>query len=143
MAASKRLKTLRILVILNLVLMLVLLLFGVSAESPSGTAASALSLLQPSGAILIAHMLIGLVLGAVSLANLFFSLRSGLRRIQLSGLFAFLSILTAGIGGIFFVLSNFRNTAILFALFPLFISAVVFYILEYVFLSRGLRSQAA
>ena len=142
MPNSSRLRTLRTLVIMNLCLMVLLLLFGltfdtkgiVRATTSNVTAGQLVSALNQAGIASYLHMGIGIVLGIFSLVNMVLSLRSGIRRVQVFGTLAFLSILAAGIVGLFFVASGFQKTGLLVGLVPLFMLAFLAYVLEWFFL---------
>lgn len=55
------------------------------------------------------HAVLGFLIWLVGLVNLVLSLRSGVRRVQVFGFLAFLSLTLAGLGGTFFVASGFNN----------------------------------
>ncbi len=133
MLTPARRKTLQILVILIMILLALLLLFGL-AFNTKGLTGAALSDLGHTGPAPFFHMGIGLLVGLGALINMILSLRSGERRVQVFGTLAFASILIAGSLGLVFISSGFRDTALLLGLVPLFVLAVVSYILELVFL---------
>lgn len=141
---DSRVRTLRNLVFLNLGLLLLLLVFGLAFDSAGAarvrsplspgqvntSSASILAGLAQAGPSAFIHMLLGVVVGLLSILNMAAALRSGVRRIQVFGTLAFLSILAAGSLGLVFVASGFRDTFLLLGLVPLFILAVISYLLE-------------
>lgn len=59
--------------------------------------------------IVMAHMFLGILIGLISLGILFLSIRTGSLRILLSSIGLFLSVLLAGIDGLFFLFDGENN----------------------------------
>ncbi|HVM72491.1 MAG TPA: hypothetical protein VMT91_12090 [Anaerolineales bacterium] len=92
------------------------------------------SALQQAGAVTVIHASLGSGLVIFSLINLFLSLRSGLRSVQVFGSLAFLTTLLAAITGLLFTLSGFQNDGDTHGMATNFLLSFTFYFLELYFL---------
>jgi hypothetical protein len=140
--ATNRLKGLRVMVIVMLVLLGLQYEFGmaVNLANPPSLAPIGFSLngvsnaLNQVGAVAVIHASLGSTLVIFALINLIFSLRSGLRSVQVFGSLAFLSILLAALTGLLYTLSGFQNNGDTHGMASNFLLSFTFYFLELYFL---------
>jgi len=90
--------------------------------------------LQQAGVVAVIHASLGSGLVLFSLINLIFSLRSGLRSVQVFGSVAFLSTLLAALTGLLFTLSGFQNDGYSHGMATNFLLSFTFYFIELYFL---------
>ena len=138
--AAKRLQSLRIMVIILLVLLGLQYEFGmaVNIANPPSLAPTSLngvySALQQVGVVAVIHASLGSGLVIFAILSLIFSLRSGLRSLQVFGSLAFLTILLAAITGLLFTMSGFQNDGDSHGMATNFLLSFTFYFLELYFL---------
>ena len=138
--AAKRLQGLRIMVIVILALLGLQYEFGmaVNIANPPTLAPTSLNgvnnALNQVGAAAMIHASLGSGLVIFSILILIFSLRSGLRSLQVFGSLAFLTILLAAITGLLFTMSGFQNDGDSHGMATNFLLSFTFYFLELYFL---------
>jgi hypothetical protein len=138
----KQLKGLRIMVIIMLALLGLQYEFGmaVNIASPASLPPIGFSLngvsnaLQQAGVVAVIHASLGSGLVLFSILNLIYSLRSGLRSLQVFGSLAFLTTLLAAVTGLLFTLSGFQNNGDTHGMATNFLLSFTFYFLELYFL---------
>jgi hypothetical protein len=136
--STKQASTLRFMVILILVLLAIQYEFGmaVNIANPPSLPPLSFSLMAVSGALqqvglpAVLHASLGSGLVIISLINLVFSLRSGLRRVQVFGSLAFLATLLAATTGLLFVMSGYQNDGDSHGMATNFLLSFTFYFLE-------------
>ena len=146
--AAKRFQDLRIMVIVLLALLGLQYEFGmaVAITNPPSLPQFGLSLnsvtnaLQQAGVVAGIHASLGSGLVIFSLIALIFSLRCGLRSVQVFGSLAFLTTLLAAITGLLFTLSGFQNDGDSHGMATNFLLAFTFYFLELYFLKPALKT---
>ncbi len=140
--SAKRFLGLRVIVIVILALLGLQYEFGMAVNianppslAPIGFSLNALSgaLLQ-AGVVAVIHASLGSGLVIFSIINLIFSLRSGLRSLQVFGSLSFLTTLLAATTGLLFVLSGFQNDGDSHGMATNFLLSFTFYFLELHFL---------
>jgi hypothetical protein len=103
--------------------------------SPFGISLNAVSnALHQAGVVAVLHASLGVLLVIFSVINLIFSLRSGLRSVQIFGSLAFLATLLAAITGLLFTMSGFQNDGDSHGMATNFLLSFTFYFLELYFL---------
>ena len=135
---TKRLATIRVIVIVMLALLGLQYEFGMAVNianlptlAPVAFSSSALSTaLQQAGLVAVLHAGLGSGLIVFALINLILSLRSGLRSLQVFGSLAFLTILLAALTGLLFTLSGFQNNGYTHGMATNFLLSFTFYFLE-------------
>jgi hypothetical protein len=138
--AAKRLQSLRIMVIVILALLGLQYEFGmaVNIANPPSLAPTSLngvnSALQQVGAVAMIHASLGSALVIFSILILIFSLRSGMRSLQVFGSLAFLTTLLAALTGLLFTMSGFQNDGDSHGMATNFLLTFTFYFLELYFL---------
>jgi hypothetical protein len=90
--------------------------------------------LNQVGAVAMIHASLGSALVIFSILILIFSLRSGLRSLQVFGSLAFLATLLAAVTGLLFTLSGFQNDGDSHGMATNFLLSFTFYFLELYFL---------
>jgi hypothetical protein len=80
--------------------------------------------------VLLIHAFIGIVLLASASVVLAFSIRSKPRNVQIPAILGLVTIVSAAIGGVFFVLSGFSNGGNSAQMGGSFIGAYAFYFIE-------------
>src|SRR5712692_1344348 len=113
-------RRLRILIVLTLVALTAQGWFGdtvnLFSSFPTGTvessASGVLSAVLNAGPTLIIHSFIGIVILALSVAVLAFSLKSKPRSVQVPSILGLVMVVSALIGGVLFVLSGFTNNGV-------------------------------
>jgi hypothetical protein len=137
---AKRLQSLRIMVIVILALLGLQYEFGmaVNIANPPTLAPTSLNgvnnALNQVGAVAMIHASLGSALVIFSILILIFSLRSGLRSLQVFGSLAFLTTLLAALTGLLFTMSGFQNDGDSHGMATNFLLAFIFYFLELYFL---------
>ena len=129
----------RLLIVLTLILLTVqgwfgdtVNLFGVPS-SPVTVEASITGLLTAvfnTGPTLIIHAFIGILILALAVTVLAFSLRGKPRNVQVPSILGLVSVVSALIGGTLFVLSGFSNNGVSAQMGGSFIGAYAFYFIE-------------
>jgi hypothetical protein len=140
--STKRSAVLRIMVIVILALLGLQYEFGIAVNisnpptlPPIGFSSNGVSnALQQAGVVAVIHASLGSGLVIFSVINLIFSLRSGLRSVQVFGSLAFLATLLAAATGLLFVLSGFQNNGDTHGMATNFLLSFTFYFLELYFL---------
>jgi hypothetical protein len=135
-------------VIVILVLLALQFEFGmaVNISNPPSLPPFSLSLnavsdaLHQVGAVAVVHASLGVWLVIFSVVSLIFSLRSGLRSLQVFGSLAFLATLLAAVTGLLFVLSGFQNDGDSHGMATNFLLSFTFYFLELYFLKPALKA---
>jgi hypothetical protein len=144
--AAKRLQGLRIMVIVILALLGLQYEFGmaVNIANPPSLAPTSLNgvnnALNQVGAVAMIHASLGSALVIFSILILIFSLRSGLRSLQVFGSLAFLTTLLAALTGLLFTLSGFQNDGDSHGMATNFLLAFTFYFLELYFLKPATKA---
>ena len=146
--STKRQLVLRVMVIVILVLLALQFEFGmaVNISNPPSLPPFSLSLnavsdaLHQVGAVAVVHASLGVWLVIFSVVSLIFSLRSGLRSLQVFGSLAFLATLLAAVTGLLFVLSGFQNDGDSHGMATNFLLSFTFYFLELYFLKPALKA---
>jgi hypothetical protein len=139
---TKNLRVLRIMVIVLLALLGLQYEFGMAVNIANPPSLAPLSFstnavsnaLQQAGVVAVIHASLGSGLVLFSLINLIFSLRSGLRSVQVFGSVAFLSTLLAALTGLLFTLSGFQNDGYSHGMATNFLLSFTFYFIELYFL---------
>ena len=140
--AAKRIQVLKIMVIVILALLALQYELGMAVNignlpslSPFGLSLNAVSnALHQAGLVAVLHASLGVWLVIFSVINLIFSLRTGLRSLQIFGSLAFLTTLLAAITGLLFTLSGFQNDGDSHGMATNFLLSFTFYFLELYFL---------
>ena len=140
--AAKRYQGLRVMVIVLLALLGLQYEFGMAVNignppslPPFGLSLNAVSnALHQAGLVAVLHASLGVWLVIFSVINLIFSLRTGLRSLQIFGSLAFLTTLLAAITGLLFTLSGFQNDGDSHGMATNFLLSFTFYFLELYFL---------
>ena len=140
--AAKRYQGLRVMVIVLLALLGLQYEFGMAVNignppslPPFGLSLNAVSnALHQAGVVAVLHASLGVWLVIFSVINLIFSLRTGLRSLQIFGSLAFLTTLLAAITGLLFTLSGFQNDGDSHGMATNFLLSFTFYFLELYFL---------
>ena len=140
--SAKRYQGLRVMVIVLLALLGLQYEFGMAVNianppslPPFGLSLNAVSnALHQAGAVAVIHASLGSGLVIISIISLIFSLRSGLRSLQVFGSLAFLATLLAAITGLLFTLSGFQNDGDSHGMATNFLLSFTFYFLELYFL---------
>ena len=140
--AAKRYQGLRVMVIVLLALLGLQYEFGMAVNignppslPPFGLSLNAVSnALHQAGLVAVLHASLGVWLVIFSVINLIFSLRTGLRSLQIFGSLAFLATLLAAITGLLFTLSGFQNNGDSHGMASNFLLSFTFYFLELYFL---------
>jgi hypothetical protein len=140
--STKRSAVLRITVIIILALLGLQYEFGMAVNianppslSPFGLSLNAVSnALHQAGVVAVIHASLGVWLVIFSVIALIFSLRSGLRSLQVFGSLAFLATLLAAATGLLFTLSGFQNDGDSHGMATNFLLSFTFYFLELYFL---------
>ena len=146
--STKRSAVLRIAVIIILALLGLQYEFGMAVNignppslSPFGLSLNAVSdALHQAGVMAVIHASLGVWLVIFSVIALIFSLRSGLRSLQVFGSLAFLATLLAAITGLLFTLSGFQNDGDSHGMATNFLLSFTFYFLELYFLKPALKT---
>ena len=136
--STKTLKTLRVLVIVMLVLLAFQFEFGMAVNISNPTAigpfpyssAAFSAALRGAGILTEVHADFGAFLALLSLVVMIFSLLSRVRGAQVFGTLAFLSTVTAGDGGLLFVLSGFHSDNSSHQMATMFLLTFAFYFIE-------------
>jgi hypothetical protein len=144
---TKRLATLRVIVIVMLALLGLQYEFGMAVNlstqpslAPFGLSLNAVTnALSQIGAVAVLHAGLGSGLIVFALINLILSLRSGLRSLQVFGSLAFLTILLAALTGLLFTLSGFQNDGFSHGMATNFLLSFTFYFLELYFLKPAAK----
>jgi hypothetical protein len=137
---AKRLQSLRIMVIVILALLGLQYEFGmaVNIANPPTLAPTSLNgvnnALNQVGAVAMIHASLGSALVIFSILILIFSLRSGLRSLQVFGSLAFLTTLLAALTGVLYTMSGFQNNGDTHGMATNFLLTFTFYFLELYFL---------
>ena len=130
---------LRLLIVATLILLTVQGWFGDTVNifliptTPPTVEQSASGLLQSItsiGPVLVVHTFMGLAVLAFAIIVLAFSLRSKPRNVQVPAILGLVMVISAIIGGIFFVLSGFSNGGNSAQMGGSFIGAYAFYFIE-------------
>ena len=140
--STKRSAILRITVIVLLALLGLQYEFGMAVNianppslSPFGLSLNAVSnALHQAGVVAVIHASLGVWLVIFSVIALIFSLRSGLRSLQVFGSLAFLATLLAAATGLLFTLSGFQNDGDSHGMATNFLLSFTLYFLELYFL---------
>jgi hypothetical protein len=147
----KRLAVNRIIVIVMLVLLALQYEFGmtVNLSTLPDNPAIGFSLngvnaaLNQAGTVTVIHASLGSLLVLFSIASLIFSLRTGVRSVQVFGSLAFVSTCLAAITGLLFVLSGFKNDGDSHGMATNFILSYTFYFLVLYFLKPAPKTGTA
>lgn len=137
---AKRLQSLRTMVIVILALLGLQYEFGmaVNIANPPTLAPTSLNgvnnALNQVGAVAMIHASLGSALVIFSILILIFSLRSGLRSLQVFGSLAFLTTLLAALTGVLYTMSGFQNNGDTHGMATNFLLTFTFYFLELYFL---------
>lgn len=135
-------RQLRLLIVATLILLTIQGWFGDTVNifliptTPSTVGQSASGLLQAItsiGPVLVVHAFIGLAVLAFGIIVLAFSLRSKPRNIQVPAILGLVMVVSAIIGGVFFVLSGFSNGGNSAQMGGSFVGAYAFYFIELYF----------
>ena len=140
--SAKRLQVLKIMVIVILTLLGLQYELGMAVNignppslPPFGLSLNAVSnALHQAGLVAVLHASLGVWLVIFSVINIIFSLRSGLRSVQIFGSLAFLATLLAAITGLLFTMSGFQNDGDSHGMATNFLLSFIFYFLELYFL---------
>ncbi len=140
--SAKRFLVLRVMVIVILALLGLQYEFGmaVNISNPPSLPPFSLSLgavsdaLNRVGAVAVIHASLGVWLVIFSVVSLIFSLRSGVRSVQVFGSLAFLAVLLAASTGLLYTLSGFQNNGDTHGMATNFLLSFTFYFLELYFL---------
>ena len=146
--AAKRYQGLRVMVIVLLTLLGLQYELGMAVNignppslPPFGLSLNAVSnALHQAGLVAVLHASLGVWLVIFSVINLIFSLRTGLRSLQIFGSLAFLATLLAAITGLLFTLSGFQNDGYSHGMATNFLLSFTFYFLELYFLKPALKT---
>jgi hypothetical protein len=144
--ATKRLQSLRIMVIILLALLGLQYEFGmaVNIANPPNLAPTSLNgvnnALNQVGVEAVIHASLGTGLVIFSIISLIFSLRSGLRSLQVFGSLAFLTTLLAALTGLLFTMSGFQNYGDSHGMATNFLLSFTFYFLELYFLKPAAKT---
>lgn len=90
--------------------------------------------LNQVGPVAVIHASLGSALVIFSIISLIFSLRSGLRSLQVFGSLAFLTTLMAALTGVLYTMSGFQNNGDTHGMATNFLLTFTFYFLELYFL---------
>jgi hypothetical protein len=96
--------------------------------------------LNQVGAVAMIHASLGSALVIFSILILIFSLRSGLRSLQVFGSLAFLTTLLAAVTGLLFTMSGFQNNGDSHGMATNFLLSFTFYFLELYFLKPAAKT---
>ena len=140
--AAKRYQGLRVMVIVLLTLLGLQYELGMAVNignppnlSPFGLSLNAVSnALHQAGLVAVLHASLGVWLVIFSVINLIFSLRTGLRSLQIFGSLAFVATCLAATTGVLFVMSGFMNDGFSHGMATNFLLSYTFYFLTLYFL---------
>jgi hypothetical protein len=132
-------RRLRLVIVLTLVLLTVQGWLGDTANlfaapttpvTVNGSLAGLLTAIINDGLILIIHAFTGILILALAVTVLAFSLKSKPRNVQVPSILGLVSVVSAIIGGTLFVLSGFTNNGVSAEMGGSFIGAYAFYFIE-------------
>jgi hypothetical protein len=142
MMSTKRLAVIRVMVIVILVLLALQFEFGMAVNlstlpdnpaigfSLNGVNAS----LHQAGVVTVIHASLGSLLVLFSILSLIFSLRTGIRSVQVFASLAFISTFLAAFTGVLFVLSGYKNDGVSHGMATNFLLSYTFFFIELYFL---------
>ena len=90
--------------------------------------------LHAAGTVALLHGILGSLLAIISISTLFFSLTSGIKKVQVFGVLGSLTVVLAAASGVLFTLSGFQADYFSTAMASNFLLSFTFYFLELYYL---------